>query len=215
MRIGRFVQTATLTGAVFMMAASLSASSIMFNTNAAGTKFSGDGLTLDSTQGAAATLTFSPDGNTLVGVPTNINFGSFFLTCLSCSTQVNGAGAFFPDFVFDLIITDLSDNATGEFVGTSSGHTVFSDVSQLTISWVPLLLGPGTNNALTGNFGTTIFDITASTRIVSPNSGEIPGQTTVQGDVTTSGAPEPATIALIGASLLGLCALRRKRRSLR
>lgn len=105
----------------------------------------------------------------------------------------------------------MTDSATGRFVGTSTGGTVFSDVSQLTINWAPLQLGPGTNNAISGNFGTTIFTTTIFTGIVAPNSGAVPGQSTVQGFVTSSAVPEPATLSLIGAALLGLGMLRRKR----
>jgi hypothetical protein len=49
MEIGRFVRAASITGAaVFLMAASATASAIKFNTNAAGTDFGGGGLTLKS-----------------------------------------------------------------------------------------------------------------------------------------------------------------------
>ena len=212
MKIGRFVQVASIAAAaLFMMAASASASAITFNTNAAGTMFAGDGLTLASSLGAAATLTFAPDGNTTFGVPSNVNYGNFVLVCSTCSTQAIGGGAFFDPFTFDLVITDVSDGATGLFVGSSSGGSVWSDVSQISINWVPLQLGPGGNHASTGDFGSAIFTINATTAIVAPNSGGVPGESTVQGNLASSATPEPATLALVGGSLLGLGMLRRKR----
>ena len=213
MRIGRLVQATSIAGlALFMMAASASASTITFNTNASGTGFSGTSLIDNNDFGATATLTYIPDGNTVSGVPSNVNFGNFTLVCPSCSTQAIGAGSHFAAFTFDLVITDVTDgNAKGQFVGTSTGGLVWSDVSQITINWAPLSLGPGTTNALSGNFGTTIFGTSSFTGIVAPNSGAVPGQSTIQGTINSSATPEPATFALLGGGLLGLGIVRRKR----
>jgi len=197
-----------------MMAASASATTITFNTSAAGTMFVSDGLlTLNSSSGASATLTFAPDVNTIVGVPSNINLGNFTLACPNCSTQALGVGSVFNAFTFDLIVTDVTDNAKGEFVGTSTGGTIYSNVSPINISWTPLQLGPDGTNALSGNFGVTVFTIPDSnmTKIVAPNSGAVPGQTTVQGYVNSTLVPEPSTLSLIGSTLLGLGVLGRKR----
>jgi hypothetical protein len=165
-------------------------------------------------QGANATLTFIPDINSTVGLPSNVDFGNFTLVCAACSTQAIGTGSVFSPFSFNLIITDVTDGgATGKFVGSSSGGTVFSDVSPIQINWAPLVLGPGSTNATSGNFGPTIFTTTAFTGIVAPNSGEVHGQSTIQGFVNSSAVPEPATLSLIGGSLLGLGLWRRKRYS--
>jgi len=211
MQIGRILQAASIVGVgLFMMAASVSATTITFNTNGSGTGFSGTSLTLNDSSGAAATLTFIPDGDTSSGVPSNVNFGNFTLVCATCSTQAIGTGSVFGGFTFDLIIDDVTDGATGRFVGTSSGGSVWSDVSQITINWAPLSLGPGTNNVLSGNFGSTIFGTTSFTGIVAPNSGAVHGQSTIQGTVNSTAVPEPATFAILGGSLLGLGLLRRK-----
>jgi len=212
MTLRRLVQAASITGvAVFMMVGSASATTVTYNTNAAGTGFGGSSLTLNNSTGQAATLTYIPDVNITTGVPSNVNFGNFTLVCGTCSTQAIGTGSFFNSFTFDLVITDVTDGATGQFVGTSTGGQVFSDVSQVTVNWAPLQLGPGTNNATSGDFGPTIVTTTVFTGIVAPNSGAVPGQSTVQGFVNSSAVPEPATLSLVGGTLLGLGMLRRKR----
>lgn len=212
MKIRSFLQTALITGAAIVLtAATASASLVTYSTNAAGTEFtSDDSLTLTNSFGATATLTFTPNGGSTSGVPSNIDLGDFLVTCAACSTQTIGAGSYFNAFTFDLVVTDTTDGATGEFVGTSSGGTVYSDVSQVSIVWSPLQLGPGTSHALTGNFGTTEFGITPTSLIVAPNSGTPPGDTTIQGTVNSSAIPEPATFGLMGGALLALGIFRRK-----
>lgn len=220
MKIGSVVQAVSTAGmAIFMMAASASATQITHNTNTAGTEFtlttggtiSGAGLILSDSSGDAATLTYEPNTGTTTGTPSNIDFGNFVLSCLSCTTT---SGGVFGAFTFDLIVDDTTDGATGEFIGTSTGGNFTSNSSTISIDWSttampPTQLGPGAFNAKTGNFATTYFTITPTTGIVAPNSGAVPGETTVQGSINAT--PEPATLGLIGGSLLGLGLLRRKR----
>ncbi len=212
MKVRRFTQAALVLGvALFLMAASASAVNITFSTNAAGTQFTSGGLSLASSGGAAATLVFTPNLGTTIGVPSNVDLGDFLITCPNCTTQTNGGGAHFSAFTFDMIVTDSTDGATGMFVGTSAGGTIFSDSSGINVIWAPLQLGTGANNALTGNFGPTSFVITNPTQIVALNSGTPPGDTTVQGFINTNSVPEPATLALLGFGLLGLGMVYRKR----
>lgn len=215
MNITQMIRTASITGAAFLMlAATAAAATITFNTNAAGTGFGGTNLALDNTSGEAATLTFIPALDTVTGVPSNVNFGNFTLVCSTCSTQALGVGSTFAAFTFDLVVTDITDGgATGKFVGTSTGGTVYSNVSPIKINWAPLLLGPGMSNALSGDFGPTVFGTSIFTAIVAPNSGAVPGQSTIQGDVdsASSAVPEPATLGLVGGALLAIGLWRRKR----
>lgn len=216
-RLVRVASIAAVAG-LMMVAASADAATITYNTNAAGTGFSGgSSLILGSSAGVAATLTFFPNADTTSGVPSNVNFGLFTLACPSCTTV---SGATFNPFTFDLIITDVTDGgATGKFVGTSTGGAVFNNASLVTIDWAPLQLGPDANNATSGSFGPTLFSTTVFTGIVAPNSGAALGQSTVQGFVDSipvdsiAAIPEPATLSLVGSALLCVGMLRRKRRS--
>ena len=62
MTMRRFVQAAGITAvALFLMVASASASTVTFNTSSALTIFVGGTDVLNSTGGAAATLTFNPN----------------------------------------------------------------------------------------------------------------------------------------------------------
>ncbi len=213
MRIKSLVHTATVAGvALFMMAANASAATITINTNGAGTGFGAGGaggLSLGNSSGAAATLSFTPIANTAYGVPSNVSFGTFNLSCPSCTTLANGTGSFFNSFTFEMIIGDVTDGATGKFTGTSTGGAVYSDLSGITVNWAPLSLGPGMTNALSGDFGPSIISTTIFTGIVAPNSNN--GQSTVQGYVDSAAIPEPATFSLLGGGLLALGFIRRRR----
>jgi PEP-CTERM motif len=195
------------------MAVAANAASITYTTNAAGTAFVsgnfsvGNPLVMNSTGGQAATLTFTPNPVSTTGVPSGIDLGDFLLSCPTCSDAQTTT---FGGFTFDLVVTDQTDVATGEFVGTSIGAVVSANSSTLEIDWALPSLGPGPVNALTGNFGPTIFTRLSPIVIVpAPNSGSPPGDVTIQGLVSST--PEPATFGLIGGALIGLGFWRRKR----
>lgn len=216
MNIKRLTQAASIIGAaVLVMAGSASANSITFSTNGAGTLFTAgvgtitnSGLTLDSNAVSteAATLTYNPLPSGAANSGSFISYGFFALTCSLCTNAAGGDGATFGNFTFDLQVTDSTDGATGVYVGTYSGGntTIYNDSSNLSVTWSPLQLGPGTSNASSGSFGPTDFVIFSPTPIVDPQT--LDGETSVQGQIQSSvpGTPEPATMAMMGGALLGL-----------
>jgi hypothetical protein len=213
MHIGRFISAASmLATAAILMTASASASTVMFETDMNSGFNNTNGLSLNSSAGsiAGATISFVADPSATVGLG-NVNYGIFTLQCVACGTQASGIGASFNAFTFDLMITDTSDGGTGTFVGTAAAGQVFLDSSTVTLNWVPLVLGPGSTNAMTGTFGTTEFVITPQTNIVNPTSGAVPGTSTLQGSISSSAVPEPMSLSLMGGALLVLGLLRRKK----
>ena len=221
MKLGRFIQAAVIVAAAFMLVATASASSILWNDNGSGTKFTsftggtitGAGLILTYTSGSEVfTLTFAPNpgSSNSNASGSNVNYGDFILACTSCTTAVT-----FPAFSFNLVVDDLdAGSGVGTFTGTSSAASVSATSSAINITWLPTQIGPFTGHATSGNFGPDYFlyPSNGSTGIVAPNSNG--GDTTIQGPVYNNGTtPEPATMAMVGGLLLGLGALARKRRA--
>src|ERR1700677_4899008 len=142
MQIARTIRFAAVTGAaVFMMAAAARAGTVTFNTaqtGTGGTGFNGSAdLVLNSSSGVAATLAFVPDMNSVNAVPGNVNFGNFTLACAACTTQAGGLGSTFGAFTFDLVITDVTDGATGIFVGSAAAGTAYLDSTTILLNWLP------------------------------------------------------------------------------
>lgn len=225
MRFGHIIKAAVIVLAAFMLVASASASTINWNDNGAGTVFTSyagytlllSGTELSYTSGSTNVLLHfvaNSNPNNANASGSNVSYGDFWLSCTNCATGVT-----LPAFTFHLVVNELTSNGlttlgSGVFTGTSTGGAVSASGSSVQVSWTPTQLGTGTNNALSGNFGTDYFTYPSSglTLIVAPNSNG--GDTTIQGIVNdTTASPEPATMALAGSLLIGLAALARKRRA--
>lgn len=165
---------------------------LIYQTDGPGTGFSGSGLVLNQTSGTAATLSFTGNGPTSVDPPSNINYGFFQLACPACTTPSGGVGAWFDPFTFDVEVRVAGTNY-GSFTMSSDGGWVYLNQSTISISWVPFQLGPGAANLDQGSFGPYFFRQPTLTGIVAPNSGTLPGVSTIQGFVglDATAVPEP------------------------
>ncbi|BDC48114.1 hypothetical protein F183_A04300 [Bryobacterales bacterium F-183] len=146
---------------------------------------------LNQSSGTAATLTFTPNGPTNVNPPSNVNYGVIQLACPGCTTLSGGVGAFFDPFTLDVEV--MVGGNSGTFTATSTGGWVYLNQSTISLHWEPSQLGPGTFNLDQGTFGPIFFGNPTLTGVVAPNSGAIPGLSTVQGPVGSVNVPESSS----------------------
>jgi hypothetical protein len=175
-------------------------------------------LTANNAGGDIFTLVWSitagSASNTVSTFPSNENFGEF---TLACTAVCDGTIVNIPAFTFVITINDTTDNGTGIFTGNSTGGPVTFSTgtgigsSNVSVNWNPLQLGPASSNATAGDFGPTFFTIGNPTPIVDPSTNV--GIQTISGTISsTSAVPEPATFGLLGAALVGLGIVVRKRK---
>ncbi len=171
---------------ILLCSASAFATTLTYSTSAV---LSGPDASGGMLVNGGATLQFMPQGSTSVTLPTGISLGIM--------NASGGSGTFSGDSIV-LTVTQTAPGPTGTKTSSSNiNGTITSTSNGIDLTFAPTSF---VINGITYSLNTDYF-------LVAPNTNS--GETTIQASAT--GLPEPASLGLVGMSLLGLGAFVRRR----
>ncbi len=178
---------------ILFCSASAFATSVTYSTSAQffGPDVVGGAVSGNSLANAGATVTFTGVPSSTVDAPTNISLGTI---------QVLGAGTFTGDSI-DLTISQSDPGPAGVVITSSTIDGTITSISNgIDISFAPGTLSVASNPTIT-------YVLESSYFLVAPDTNT--GVTSIQAAVTA--APEPASLGLLGGSLLALGLVARRK----